>query len=117
MPEIEKLPKWAQEHIKDLNRQRDVAIRALNEYCDKQTESKFYIDESEFTGESVGPTSKRRYIQTRKIYIEHASVLLTVIIREGEIDIGWSNINHHGDVAFMPSSYMQARLVAKENMR
>ena len=37
-----KLPAWAQEHIKELERERDIAIRALNDYVDNQTESAIF---------------------------------------------------------------------------
>lgn len=36
---IAKLPKWAQEHIADLQRQRDAAIEALENIVDTQTPS------------------------------------------------------------------------------
>ena len=39
---IEKLSKWAQEHIRTLKYERDTAVRALNNYVDGQTESPFY---------------------------------------------------------------------------
>ncbi len=36
-PDITRLPKWAQEYIEDLRREREMAIRALNSYIDEQT--------------------------------------------------------------------------------
>jgi len=115
---INKLPKWAQEHIKDLNRQRDVAIKALNEYCDSQTDSEFSIQELECTGEEGGPSFKRRYIQTRKIEVDYGGVGLSVSIADQEIRLSWwaSGVGLR-DVAFIPISYQYARITAKENMR
>jgi len=35
--QISKLPRWAQDHIKDLARQRETALEALNSHVDNQT--------------------------------------------------------------------------------
>lgn len=118
MNDISKLPKWAQDKIKELERQRLTAINALNQYCDSQTPSPFYIDEYESTGEGYGPSSKRRYIQTYKIEVVHQGVWLSVSLREDCINLQWGNGPHkHNDVAFIPHSYQNARIVSKENMR
>ncbi len=115
---LEKLPKWAQQEIKNLSRQREVAVNALNEYVDNQTESPFYIDEMECTGERQGPSVKKRYIQGYRMNVIHEKVELKIILREGYIDIGWTGTDHAcQDVAFCPSSYQQARITSKENMR
>ena len=114
---IEKLPKWAQEYIRNIEREREVAVNALNEYVDNQTPSPFFIDEMECTGERKGPTIKRRYVQTHKIEIEHQEVSLRIILRDESIDLQWSGEKMLGDVAFIPSSYQSARLVSKGNMR
>ena len=116
---IKKLPRWAQEIIEDLDRERTVAIRALNEYCESQDPSPFYIDEWESTGETRGPTTKTRYIQTRRIEVDHAGVHLSVSIsNDNDLILQWSDQNRRvGEVAFIPESYQRARLVSKDNMR
>ena len=116
---IKKLPVWAQDIIKDLDRERKVAIQALNEYCDSQTPAPFYIDEWESTGETKGPTTKTRYIQTRKIEVDHEGVHLSVgISNDNDLVLQWSDQNRGmGEVAFIPESYQRARIVSKENMR
>lgn len=68
MNDTTKLPRWAQDHIKDLQRERDTAVRCLNEFQDAQTASSFYVSRLECTGESQGPTEKRHYIQTDRIH-------------------------------------------------
>ncbi|HDY68749.1 MAG TPA: hypothetical protein ENH85_13290 [Candidatus Scalindua sp.] len=114
---VDKLPKWAQSYIKDIERERETAIRALNEYIDNQTKSSFYIDEMECTGEDQGPSVKRRYIQTHKITVVHEKVELNIMLRKREIDLNWGGLNHScEDVAFIPSTYQSARLVSKDNM-
>ena len=116
---IEKLPKWTQEYIRQIERERNTAIRALNEYCNTQTPSPFVIEEMESTGERTGPSLKTRYVQKHKISVIHGSVRLNVtLIDDTAIDLGWED-EHRGlrEVAFIPNSFQQARLVAKENMR
>lgn len=115
---IKKLPGWAQELIADLERQRKEAIRALNQYVDDQTPSPFFIDELESTGEETGPSKKTRYIQTRKMKVEHAGVNLSILLRDGKIDLQWGGAGRLSQpIAFIPRSFQSADLVAKENMR
>ena len=75
---IEKLPKWAQEHITKLDMQRDEAIKALNESVDTQTESSFYHEEMLNTGERIGPTIKKFYIQAHKMTVFYAGICIGI---------------------------------------
>jgi hypothetical protein len=115
---IKKLPKWAQEHINNIERERDVSIKTLNKFIDGQTETSFWYDDLICTGEEKGPSFKRRFIQTHRMEVEHAGVSLSVLLRDGCIDIGWRSGNRfsNSEAAFIPTSYMQARIVSKENM-
>ena len=118
--DIARLPKWAQEHIADLARQRQVAVDALNEHLDQQTVSPFYIDEPTCTGEKQGPSIKRRYIQAHKIAVEFKGVQLEIHLRPEErgIDLGWSDLNRGlNDVALVPVSFNRVQIVAKGEMR
>lgn len=119
MEDISKLPKWAQEKIKTLERERENAIRQLNDYLDSQTKSPFYITDLVSTGEAErGPSYKTTYIQTNKMTIFHAGVLLDILLREGQIDLSWGGDHSRlHEIAFIPSSHQSARLVSKENMR
>lgn len=111
--DIAKLPKWAQQHIKDLKRERDIAVRALNEWTDTQTPGPIFVDELVSTGEQQGPSTKRRYITGRRVSVEWLGVHLDVLLRDQAIDLQWSGLNSvHQDVAFIPRSYMQGWLVA-----
>lgn len=114
---IVKLPKWAQEHIKKLERERDVAIRSLNEYVDGQTESAIYYDDLISTGEERGPSNKRVYIQTHGIEIKHNGVHLSLLLREN-IELRCEDLNRGMNfVAFVPTSFNAMSIVSKENMR
>lgn len=62
-----KLPKWAQEEIRDLEMQRDAAVTGLNEFTNSQTKSDIWFEDNPCTGEIVGPVTKRRYIQSDSV--------------------------------------------------
>ena len=114
---IVKLPKWAQVHIKELARERETAIRALNEYVDGQAESPIFYDDLVSSGEEVGPSLKRVYIQSHKVEIVHNGVHLSIWLRD-HIDLQWGHPKRASGVntAFIPTSLQAASLVAKENM-
>jgi hypothetical protein len=115
--QLSKLPKIVQLYIKDLVREREVAVKKLNDTLDTQTKSPFYFDSIECTGEEQGPTQKRTYIQTYQIDLEHDGVHLNVMLRDGYIDIKWDGIDRSlKETAFIPHSFQCARLVCKENM-
>lgn len=114
---ISKLPKWAQEIINDLSRERDTAIRELNSYVDSDTASDIYIDEYVSIGENRGPTPKRHYIQGYTVTFNHAGIELDVnIFHDDVINLKWNAVGR-GDVAFIPDSYQSANLVSKDTMR
>ena len=118
MEDISRLPKWAQQRIKDLERERETAVRALNEYVDHRTPSPFYTADLVCTGEETGPSSKRVYIQTHHMTVVHQGVELSILLRDDHIDLGWAaSENTMKHVAFVPSSYQQAKLMSKEHMR
>lgn len=81
--DVLKLPKWAQAYIEDLLREREMAIRTLNEFQDSQTPSRIYYEDHACTGEETGPTAKIKYIQSNRI---------TFLVGKHEIDI-YSNID------------------------
>ncbi len=118
--DIKKLPSWVQDYIKKIEWERAVAVSALNEYIDSQTPSPFVIEEMECTGEDSGPTRKDRYIQTHKMTVRHAGVELEILLRPSEdsVNLRWGSPNHSSShVAFVPSSFQAAQIIAKENMR
>lgn len=43
--EISKLPKWAQAHIAELQRQRDTAVDALKQFLDNQSPSRIFFED------------------------------------------------------------------------
>jgi hypothetical protein len=93
-----KLPKWAQEYIVNIERERDVAIRTLNEFTDSQTPSPFWYDEMVCLGEPTphgdrGPTEKRHYIQAHRMTVKVGTGEIDFFLREPnvlEISSGWN---------------------------
>jgi hypothetical protein len=125
-PRIEKLPKWAQDEFRSLQRERDTAVRKLQEYEDAQTESPISYTSLVSDGAAdVGPSIRTRYINgTNKIEFEHKGVHLRVMLteecpsRSDGIHVSWSvGQNSVGEIAMIPDGFQSIRLVARENMR
>jgi hypothetical protein len=116
---LAKLPVWAQEYIRDLQRQRDIAVRELNEWRDQQTPSPFYIDEMVSTGEQQGPSIKRRYIQAHRITCESSGVALdifaavSVFENQRNIQLRWQGTE---PIGLFPQASNCLFFVAKRHM-
>lgn len=112
---IRKLPKWAQKHINDLERQKKVAMDALSEYLDNQTESVFSVTDILCTEKS--PRLAKKYIQAHMIDIETKHIECTFFVREGldgdVIDIGF-NGKIGKDVFIQPRACNSIYLIAKD---
>jgi hypothetical protein len=119
--QIAKLPKWAQDHINAITRERDISVRSLNEYCDSTTPSPFEISEYVCTGEKHGPSMKRRYIQAHTITVKWRGIELCVGANDyghsgNGIRLTWSGKNGHDDCALIPVSHQTAVIKSKEDM-
>lgn len=117
--QFNKLPKWAQEEFKTIQRQREEAIKSLNEYVDNQTESPFSVDDYVSTGEEEGPSKKVRYIQAYCVRVKHAGVDLRVYANEdNSIRIQYGKQNYSiGEVALIPVSFQTIEIKASSNLR
>lgn len=121
--QLNKLPKWAQEEFRNLQRERDLAVRQMNAITNQQTESPIYCDDYVCSGEQQGPTCKRRFFQGKRVTINWEGVKLEIYCSDGTgqrhrgIQLSWCQADMHGDVALIPEGYMQARLIRKEYMR
>lgn len=116
--QIDKLPKWVQEHIKTLERERAVSIQALDDYLSTNTWSPFSIEDTICTGEHQGPTTKTRYIKTEEMRVEHAGIELYIHCDDKCIVLQWEDSEQLGcEVAVVPQSYQRIHLISRNNMR
>lgn len=116
--DVSKLPKWAQDYIEALKRERENTVRALNEFIDEQTPSSIFFDEYVGTGESSHPI-KRRYLQSYKVTVEHQGVRLIVRCDECSINLCWqvTGRNDLEEIALIPMSFQQGKLITQDKMR
>ncbi len=123
---LAKLPRWAQEHINRLTFQRNDAVKALNAHLEQQAPSAIYYDRWVSTGEKASPVLKRFRVSAERIVADCHGVLLTVAVKPQTESARWPGIelrwmptgelmNDH--VAFIPTGFQQAQLIAYENMR
>ena len=114
---LEKLPKWAQEHIKTITMQREAAVSALNDFTDSQTESPVYYELHPCDGCQQGPSFRKHYIQTNAVHFNYGGVDLRVSVWNNEITLSWGGKDGIRDAAMIPFGYNQVRLVTKEMLR
>ena len=115
MADISKLPKWAQAHIHDIQRQRDVAVNALQQWSDHQTPAPFSIDEILCT--ETPPVHMTRYVQGHRMTVTHAGIELNLLLRDDAIEISYSTEGRARDVMLRPYSYhrLQLRAITEES--
>jgi hypothetical protein len=117
--QLARLPKWAQQEIRKLQRQRDAAVRKLNEMEDSQTPSRVWTEDIVHLADK-GPQFVRQYFQAEKLEIEHAGVSLSIRgLHHGskQINLTWNAVSRAiGPIYFVPEAFQQARLVAPENV-
>jgi len=114
---IMRLPKWAKDHIRDLTRQREAAVRALDKFEATQTPSKMWVEDFCSDGKTRGPSTRKLYVQGRRITIEHNDIRLDVLMREEALDLQWSRgKSRGGDIPMIPRSYGQVWLVNPKDL-
>jgi hypothetical protein len=109
---IESLPKWAQERIRDLERERDTAVGALRDAEDAQTPSRIWYDDYHCLGEQRGPSNVRHYVQTRKV---------TFQMGEREVTVGYDNhanlyLSADRGLFFTPIAHNKIEIYAEEQV-
>jgi hypothetical protein len=114
---------WAQDHIKDLEREREQAVKALKTQVDGQTKTNVYFDDHACIGQNLqtgqrggGPTFVRTYIQSKRVLfaLPRSEMELEVYVNEADHRVefraprGYPYIEPHGNNLF--------HLVPKEDM-
>lgn len=64
---IAKLPMWAQDHIRNLQRALDVSKQQMTDFCDSQSPSLIWYEELVCDAVSGGPSHRRVYLQTHRV--------------------------------------------------
>jgi hypothetical protein len=109
-----RLPVYAREAIESLIRQRDTAVEKSRQLADTQTPSNIWVEDY---GAEKG--HEREYVQGDSVVFAFANVCLRVAAYRDNIELSWSEGDAPfgtGEVAFIPTSHQQARLVACEKM-
>lgn len=112
--QLDRLPKYAQQYIRSLERANDCLRKKLKRDRDAQTPSKISYEEFVNTGESH--ETERRYVQAERIVVINDGVHLTVNCYRSGIELQWGVPTKHGsptlgDISFIPSSYQAAKLI------
>lgn len=110
---FDKLPRWARDLIIDLTREREVAVRALNEFRDEQTPSSIWHEKRICTGEAAGPVEHRRYLQAYRVsfYLGPAEYdVVDVCLRPNEQAL---QITAGHELLFQPQSGNSIRILRR----
>lgn len=114
MGDISKLPKWAQEQMMDLERQRREAVLALEDFTSKNDTGPVRCRLMVSDGESRGPTHREVRFDARWVEIEHAGVDLSLTLAGDEIRVAYSTTKSpSGCVYLKPTSFQQFSLKNK----
>lgn len=109
---FDKLPIWAQAHIKKIERERDIAVRTLNEYCATQTPGPFAFEEYVSTGELAGPSLKTRYVHAHHLELNYMGIRADISLSEEGIRFSYQTAkNVCGHVNCQPRSFQQFLLL------
>lgn len=113
--QFDRLPKYAQKRIRELERQAEIAARLVNRLTDEQTPSKIWTDSLD----NYDGTNKfvKRYFQAHDVTIEHRGVRLNVSnlwSEDQDMRLFWGpsgSLSCCGTIALVPTSHQQAKLV------
>ena len=110
--QIAKLPKWAQSHIEQLDRQRRSAIDALDKFQDSDEPTGVSYEQFKQLGR--GSEFLTRHLDTHQVQFVHNGASLVVTLHDDErgIQLSWGPEGGHGlgDMCFTPTAYQQARI-------
>ena len=99
--QIAKLPKWAQEHIRNLAHALAISQRTMTEFCDAQTPSRVWYEDLVCDALTGGPTTRRIYLQTNSIVFgDDSRIQKTLTV---QIDL------HDQDVYYIIADGMQIK--------
>ena len=112
--QIECLPKWAQPHIRQLDKQRRDAITALKRFQDSDEPTRVSYEQHRHLDGKFRVFT--RHIDTHQMQFICNGVSLVVTLPDDEvgrgIQLSWGPEGGHGlgDMCFTPTAYQQARI-------
>ena len=110
-----KQPVYIREAIEKLIRERDRAVEDARRVKDTQTVTDCWVEDY-----GAEPGRRREYVQGDSVVFVKGGVCLKVCLhRKDAIELSWSEGDAPygtGEVAFIPTSHQQARLVAADKM-
>jgi hypothetical protein len=114
MSDISKLPKWAQERIRDLERQRIAAVEALDAFEAAHATGPVTVNQM-VCDKNGGPSIRKVRFDAHWLVIEHAGVELNITLAADEIRLGYSQAGRVSvsAVYFQPTSFQQFKLKSK----
>lgn len=103
---LQRLPKWAQEHIATLARERNDAIKTLQDFLDNQTPSDFWTEEWRST------KNVKNYIQSRQVTIKMGDRKEVYVLKrqDGTLDVS----SGFGGLRIEPSASNSIRILVKD---
>lgn len=113
--QVKKLPKWAQDYIEQLERQREAAIKAMEDAANGTTPAPFYFEDHACIRDG-GPTTVRHYVQAPWLKFDYGGLHVDFLLREhGEdkvLDIQYGPDDRlvGGKIVLEPRSYRQLYL-------
>lgn len=89
---VSKLPSWAQDYIKNLEREHALAVKELKDSLDHQSPSKFYAPDILCISEEgeKGTQYIRKFLQVNTVHCVNAGVEVSILPREDRIDLSFS---------------------------
>ncbi len=114
MNDITKLPKWAQERIRNLERQRIAAVEALDDFEAAHATGPVTVHQM-VSDKSGGPSSRKVRFDAHWLTIEHAGVALDITLADDEIRVSYTQGKSmpSSPVYLQPTSFQQFKLKAK----
>ena len=111
--QIERLPKWAQIHIQDLDQQRRDVVHTLERFQDSDEPTMISYEQ----GLTIDGDFRffTRHIDAHRVQFISNGVALGVTLPDAVgrgIELSWGPEGGHGlgDMCFTPTSYQQARI-------
>jgi hypothetical protein len=116
--DITRLPRWAQNHIRDLEMRLDSAVRAMNQAYEQSPEKAPFIVHRNACVKAGGPVTLTQRVEGYSMEVAHAGIELNVMLRDDHISLQYHPprkwIAH---IALVPQSFQQVGLYTLDALR